>query len=562
MKHLRNRIFLQILIPTLLVYVLLSSSAYLMYKNSYKMTMIEEKHTEMLNVSRILSNWISERIRELMIIAQSEIFSQSDQYREALLKTKANKSYQFDELWFISEADGYWNTGNQNGEIFNQQKFSFLFSEELLFLYLIPDKYKSLAKNRIILFAVPIKEGEDIIGILGGSIPLSEISRLLKLYTYKLFDEAALIDVNQPSQNKYERKIIVHTNSEYNNLPEEEVYNGVFTSNTHDNYDNYFVTTLINNWKFIGTIKSQSLFLQLNMFFRFFILITIIIIIVISVLSIGISSLISKPVLSLTAMTNQMIQGDFNNKITVRANDELQLLADAFNLLNKRNIQLRTNDRFSFLGRISSRMAHEIRHPLHIIQIAMQSLNDENFEKNSKIIFKEINNAEMFIREILEISKPNELSLEYYSMIRLIDSVYKRFTLICEKNNIRIDRIVYTHCDSFYFDVLKIEQVITNILNNSFDVTPEGGVITINIKNDIDRNLIVSISDTGPGFNKDVIDRVFDPYFTTKKDGTGLGLSICYQILTAHGAHIELSNNDSGGAVTSIIFTSLTTDNC
>lgn len=52
----------------------------------------------------------------------------------------------------------------------------------------------------------------------------------------ELSNQSALIDVNQPSQNKYERKIIVHTNSEYNNLSEEEVYSGVFTTNTHANY--------------------------------------------------------------------------------------------------------------------------------------------------------------------------------------------------------------------------------------------------------------------------------------------------------------------------------------
>jgi signal transduction histidine kinase len=558
MKHLRQRVLFQILIPTLIAYVGISSYAFIVYRNSYKESMIEKKNTEMLNVSRVLGDWVSGRIRELMIISRSEFLGDSGLYQEYLSRKADDQSSQFKTLWFIRENGKYWNTENGIGEIFNKEEFNLLFSKELLFLYLVPDYFDNYSNNPIILFAVPIEIENEVVGVLGGSIEFSEFDRLLKLYTYKLFDEIGIIDVDQPLKNGIGGKVIVHSNSEYNGVPEEDVYDQVYSFNTHYKQDNYFVTTLINYWKFVGKINSEALFFQLEMVTRFFILITFLIILVIGFLAIGISQLISNPILSLTDMVNDMLQGKFTNEITVRTKDELQLLANAFNLLNRRNIQLRTDDRFSFLGRISSRMAHEIRHPLHIIQIAMQTINEDNFKKNSSIIFQEINKAEMFIREILEIAKPNELSLEHYSMARLVDNVYQKFTMICEDKQINIDLYIDSRYDSFYFDVLKIEQVFTNILNNSIDVTPKGGVITIRIKNDQDRNIRIIISDTGPGFSQDVIDRVFDPYFTTKKDGTGLGLSICYQILTAHGAQIELSNSPTGGAVTTLIFSSFT----
>lgn len=556
MKHLRYRILFQILIPTLVVYFLASSWAFLAYRVSYKDSMIEKQNMEMLNVSRVLGDWISGRIRELMIVSRSEFLADPDQYQEYLHRKADDQSSPFEEIWFIYKDGKYWNTGSGIGEIFNREKFNELFSKESLFLYLAPDYFERYAGEQFILFAVPIESGNEVIGALGGSINLSEFDRLLKLYTYKLFDEIGIIDVDQPLKNGIGGKVIAHSNPDFNGAPEEAVYKKVYSFNTQEKNDNYFVTTLINYWKFIGKIDSDSLFFQLDMITGFFIMSTIIIILVISFLSIGISQLISHPVLSLTEMVNRMLQGDFAYEITVNTKDELKLLADAFNLLNRRNIQLRTNDRFSFLGRISSRMAHEIRHPLHIIQIAMQSINEDNFDRNKEIINQEINKAEMFIREILEIAKPNELSLEHYSMGRLVDNVYQKFTLKCEEKKIRIEMEIDALYDSFYFDVLKIEQVFTNILNNSYDATPCGGVIRINIENDPDKNIIIIISDTGKGFNKKIIDRVFDPYFTTKPDGTGLGLSICYQILTAHGAQIELSNKSTGGAVTTLIFSS------
>ncbi|MGL1890300.1 MAG: ATP-binding protein [Spirochaetaceae bacterium] len=519
--------------------------------------MIDKKNSEMLNTSRVLGDWVSDKIRELLIFSRSEFLTDPDNYQEYLIRKVNDQSSQFEDLWFVKENGEYWNTANDRGLIFNKSEFANLFSKELLFLYLVPDDFKSYSSKQIILFAVPIEYENGVIGVLGGSIALSEFERLLKLNTYGLFDEIGIIDVDQPLKEGIGGKVIVHSNPVYNGAPEEDVYNQVYSFNTQNGNDSYFVTTLINYWKFVGKIESDTLYLQLNMTMKFFIIITILLIIVIAAITIGISQLISNPILELTEMVNRMLQGEFTNEITVKTKDELQLLANAFNLLNRRNIQLRTDDRFSFLGRISSRMAHEIRHPLHIIQIAMQTITKNNFDKNSNIIFQEINKAEIFIREVLEIAKPNELSLEYYSMSRLIENVYQKYMLICEDRGISLIIDNNAQYNSFYFDVLKIEQVLTNIINNSVDVTLKGGSINISIRNDEYQNLILTISDTGPGFAKDSIDRVFDPYFTTKDNGTGLGLSICYQILTAHGAHIELSNSAHSGAISTLIFTSL-----
>ena len=559
MKHLRTRVLIEILIPTLTVFMLMTVGSYLFYIDNYRDTVIEKKQAEFLNVSRLFSDWISGRIRELILIAASDTMmnddkSKSHDYLDSELK---RRTYQFSDFYLIDRNSRFWKTGDFTGSLTDMKDSKLLFSGEKLFLYHVPKNDDNPGSEPFVLFGVPVTRNGGVVSILAGAIEISELNWLLNLYTYKMFDSAALVDLNTSELHVSGGIIIAHSNSALNGKSETDLYGSDISSNRYLKTESFFVTSLINNWKFIGRIRNSILFFQIDVLSRFFILILALLIIVIGVLSIGISQLISRPIISLTYMVNRMLKGDFNNTITVRTNDELNSLANAFNLLNKQNIQLRTDDRFSFLGRISSRMAHEIRHPLHVIQIAVQTLNESNYEKNRDIIVQEIRKAEMFIREILEIAKPNELSLQYYSMSGLAENLCRNNRLLAEERGINLELVLDAEYDSFYFDVLKIEQVLTNIINNSFEATPRGGCIVLSVGNNRENCVTVKVADTGPGFDPKTLDRVFDPYYTTKDNGTGLGLSICYQILTAHGASIELSNSPSGGAETIITFSSV-----
>ena len=559
MKHLRTRVLIEILIPTLAVFLLISITAYILYIDNYRDSVIEKKQAEFLNVSRLFSDWISSRIRDLIFIAASEQYSEDDipLTREYLRAELTRRTYPFDELWLIDRNGAYWNTSGRRGSLPEGSRADLLFRGDKLFLYLYPRERKDQYPEPYVLFGIPVSRNGRVVSLLAGSVRTAELNWLLKLYTYRMFDSTALIDLQTQDAHDTGGVVIAHSDPEQNGRPEAAVYGNDISTNRFSKTESFFVTSLINNWKFIGRISNSNLYFQIEALSRFFMLILILLIIVISVLSIGISQLIARPVVELTLMANRMLKGDFNNTITVRTKDELDSLAQAFNSLNKQIIQLRTNDRFSFLGRISSRMAHEIRHPLHVIQIAVQTMTPANYPRNREIITQEIRKAEMFIREVLEIARPKDLSLGFYSLSGLAENLYKKYQLLEKERGVTLKLQLDGEKDSFYFDVLKIEQVLTNILNNSFEATPPGGNITLAVGNDPENPLTVTVTDTGPGFDPDNIDRIFDPYYTTKDNGTGLGLSICYQILTAHGAVIELSNRSGGGAVTKITFSSL-----
>ncbi len=554
MKRLRNRVFLQILTPTIIMFLIIVGNSLFFFNRSFKSVLIEKKSIEVKNSASAINDWLSSRISELMLISNSEYFYQNDKknLQEYLIARHNDLSFLYQQLWYINKNGEFWNTDNQSGIFSEQERLNELLTKERLFLYLAPFKFYDSNSKPVVFFAVPIYKDSIVTGMLGATILLSDLKRTVNYYTYKVFDEIAIVNlVNITDQDSI---IIVHNNDKYIGKNESEVYGKIFTARSEFNDNMVFVTVLLNNWKFIGIISNEALFFNLNRVNFWILIFAVITFIFIGVISIGISQLIAEPINSLTNMVKRMMKGDFHQKITMNTNDELQSLANAFNLLNEKIRQFRTNDRFSLLGKISARVAHEIRRPLNMIQIAIQTMNKDNFKENKKHIIQEIFKTDKFIKEILGFSKPSELELVHYSLYDLLRNVADKYNIIALEKGIEINLGTCPDLHQLYFDVLKMEQVFSNIILNSIEAIGSNGVISLSVFNKDDNSIIVRFEDTGPGFSQNVLDKVLDPYFTTKKQGVGLGLFISYQIITAHNAKIEIKNGSLGGALTKLIF--------
>jgi len=94
-----------------------------------------------------------------------------------------------------------------------------------------------------------------------------------------------------------------------------------------------------------------------------------------------------------------------------------------------------------------------------------------------------------------------------------------------------------------------LQQLILNLGLNALNAMPSGGTLTFSVKTHTEGMVCVLVSDTGAGISADVIDDIFRPFFTTRKQGVGLGLSICKRIAEEHGGKLTAENNSSGGAV-------------
>ena len=102
-------------------------------------------------------------------------------------------------------------------------------------------------------------------------------------------------------------------------------------------------------------------------------------------------------------------------------------------------------------------------------------------------------------------------------------------------------------------DHSELEQLFLNLLMNAHEVTPPEGSVRVEVSTTADR-AIVAVVDTGPGVPPELLERVFDPFFSTKERGSGLGLAICASIAQTHGARLKVANHETGGAVFTVDF--------
>jgi len=229
--------------------------------------------------------------------------------------------------------------------------------------------------------------------------------------------------------------------------------------------------------------------------------------------------------------------------------------------------QIRHAEKIAATGILSSGIAHEIKNPLAIIMQGLDSLNFKissmrNKEEFSDIIDRIMNateRADKIVEGLLDFSKQTSPSFEKLDPVAVVDEILNIFEPQFEKNSIEIIRRFSSEELWVNADRNQIQQVIINSLVNASDAMPEGGKISVSIKgylSDADKGSVeILFSDTGLGIPEELINRVFEPFFSTKTDSlnTGLGLSISKGIIEKHCGNIEIKSKINEGTIVSII---------
>jgi signal transduction histidine kinase len=222
---------------------------------------------------------------------------------------------------------------------------------------------------------------------------------------------------------------------------------------------------------------------------------------------------------------------------------------------------LRRSEKFSFLGNLAARLAHEIKNPMTaigtFIQMMPQKYHDEEFRNNfHKIAMEETHRINNLITELLDLVNTKEPHMELNDLHGLIDSMILLISPQTKAKKINVSCQFDPNIGQVWMDSEKMKQVVLNILSNAVDFTPEGGKIELITKNcaeeEVQAIVSIEIKDNGPGIPRAHIDKVFDPYFTTKHksnvhSGTGLGLFIAHQNMQDHGGLIEIKTKVNEG---------------
>lgn len=269
----------------------------------------------------------------------------------------------------------------------------------------------------------------------------------------------------------------------------------------------------------------------------------------------------TKPVHALITATRQLEAGNLDYRIQ-KLQDEYGEVAASFNemvsSLKEHYLRMQWAEQVVVLGELMGGLAHEIRNPAAGIKGAMEILsNDPSLSKKNKDVLVEvieqIERIEFFLKSFLNFAQPPKPAFLNVNVNDVLDETislvekHPSFALISSRT-IKIVRDFEPHLPKTMVDPTQLQQVFMNILLNAADAMPEGGMITAETSHkEASSRLMIKISDTGSGIDKSMVDKIFQPFFTTKPKGTGLGLAITKRLVEQHGGSIHVTNNNDGG---------------
>lgn len=208
------------------------------------------------------------------------------------------------------------------------------------------------------------------------------------------------------------------------------------------------------------------------------------------------------------------------------------------------------DEKLKAIGELSSRLAHDIRNPLAVLQTSVDILKSRYPEIYEKEILKfeamntSINRIEHQINDVLGFVITQKPNFTLNNISEILDSSFtgmpipSKITVSKSQNNVPL------YCD---FESIRI--VFVNLILNAIQAMNNRGKIDIKVTRDTD-NVIISFENSGPSIPDKIMSKIFDPLFTTKQEGTGLGLVSCKQIVEAHKGKISVKNNPTTFTVT------------
>lgn len=208
---------------------------------------------------------------------------------------------------------------------------------------------------------------------------------------------------------------------------------------------------------------------------------------------------------------------------------------------------IRRSDKLSAVGQLAAGVAHEIRNPLTTLRGFIQFLKQDIDKNYIEIMLTELDRINMIVSEFLILSKPQGINYQLIDIKLIVQTIVSLLDTQAKINNVQILSDLDVDHSLITGEPNQLKQVIINLLKNSIEAMPNGGEITVNLKQTDPNALSIVILDQGIGIPADLIPKLGEPFFTTKEEGTGLGLMVCYKIIENHGGTINISSEPNKG---------------
>ena len=222
-------------------------------------------------------------------------------------------------------------------------------------------------------------------------------------------------------------------------------------------------------------------------------------------------------------------------------------LASSLHRLEEQGEELRRAERLSALGSLAGGLAHQIRNPLGIIRASAQLLEmdgSSDARETALVIEEEADRVEQLVQDLLHYADANGLDLIPTDANSLIERVASRVRPLANTTEIDLQTSCEADVPVVLIDPKQMEQALLNLTVNAIQAIGQGGIVVLAAGRSEDHQSVeLRVSDNGPGIDEADLQRIFDPFFSTKDSGSGLGLSVVHRIVEDHGARITVASS-------------------
>lgn len=214
--------------------------------------------------------------------------------------------------------------------------------------------------------------------------------------------------------------------------------------------------------------------------------------------------------------------------------------------------EIEMSRRLSASGRLTRGVAHEVKNPINAIVLHLQLLQNKlaqqepDTRRHMDIIDSEIRRLDRVVQTLVDFTRPRDLHLEEVDLRQLLEDVALLAGPEAEQHGVNIERHMPESRLPVKVDVDLMKQAILNVVINGVQAMPDGGSLTISAHRD-NGVIVAEVQDQGGGIPKEMHDKVFELYFTTKKEGSGIGLAQTYQILQWHYGSVDFESVENTG---------------
>ena len=272
------------------------------------------------------------------------------------------------------------------------------------------------------------------------------------------------------------------------------------------------------------------------------------------------------PVTQLAEAARQVAHGDLDTRVQLRGPPETRGLAKSFNSMldslkkNRKALEdvyqeLMKQNVLAEMGKFSMMIAHEVKNPLSIIKSSLDILKkDCDLSSNGTMVVymeDEIKRLNRLIEDFLSFARPARPSFRTVDLNALLDEIVTRFEIQKGESSVRIESRISSEPFETDADPDLITRAISNILKNALEANQNIGVVRVTV---FCGNLTwrVDIEDQGGGIDPEKLEKIFEPFYTTRSKGSGLGLAYVFQVIMTHGGNVWAENRDQGGVVFSV----------